>query len=78
MSYTITTEDRGHGIIAVFVTGPANEYDAIERAGKRYAKQNLTFAPGLSGGPCPLARSSRARGSRLATRSNCAVRGETA
>lgn len=49
--YTFTTEDRGHGIIAVYVTGPADEYDSIERAGKAYARKNLTFEPGLSGGP---------------------------
>lgn len=49
--YEITTEDRGHGIIAVYVTGPADEYDAIERAGKAYARKNLTFEPGLSGRP---------------------------
>lgn len=49
--YTFTTEDRGHGIIAVYGTGPADEFDAIERAGNHYAKKNLTFASGMSGRP---------------------------
>lgn len=47
--YEVKTEDRGHGIIAVYVKGPASEVDSIQRASRAYAKANLTFAPGLSG-----------------------------
>lgn len=39
MAYDITTEDRGHGIIAVYVTGPDTEIAAIDRAGQAYARQ---------------------------------------
>jgi hypothetical protein len=50
-AYEIATEDRGHGIIAVYVTGPASEINKIDRAANQYARNNLTFAPGLSAGP---------------------------
>lgn len=50
-TYEIKTEDRGHGIIAVYVKGPASEIESIQRASRAYARANLTFAPGLSAGP---------------------------
>lgn len=49
--YDVKTEDRGGGIIAVYVKGPASEIDSIERASRTYARRNLTFAPGLPAGP---------------------------
>lgn len=47
MAYEIATEDRGHGIIAVYVTGPDTEMAQIDRAGLQYAKKAL----GVPGGP---------------------------
>ncbi|MCX4799622.1 hypothetical protein OG497_37845 [Streptomyces sp. NBC_01242] len=49
--YQVRTEDRGHGIVAVYVKGSANDIKAIERASRAYARKHLTFAPGMSGGP---------------------------
>jgi hypothetical protein len=49
MGYQVRTEDRGHGIIAVYVKGSANDIKGIERASRAYAK-TLTFAPGCSVG----------------------------
>ncbi|MFD8648691.1 hypothetical protein [Streptomyces mirabilis] len=48
--YEVRTEDRGHGIIAVYVKGSANDISGIERASRAYARKNLTFAPGRSMG----------------------------
>lgn len=45
--YMIRTEDRGHGIAAVYVKGPAAEGESIDKAGDMYARRNL----GASGGP---------------------------
>lgn len=49
--YAHRLENRGHGIYAVYSTGPDSEIRAIERAGRAYARHHLTFEPGLSGGP---------------------------
>lgn len=46
--YAVRTEDRGHGIIAVYVRGSADESSKIEKAGNAYAREHLTFEPGLS------------------------------
>lgn len=48
--YLIRTEDRGHGIIAVYARGPVAEATSIDRAANQYARQNLTFEDGLSAG----------------------------
>jgi hypothetical protein len=47
--YMVRTEDRGHGIVAVYVKGPASDIKGIERASRAYAK-TLTFAPGMKPG----------------------------
>ncbi|MDQ1041518.1 hypothetical protein QFZ75_008020 [Streptomyces sp. V3I8] len=47
--FMIRTEDRGHGIIAVYVKGSANDVNGADRAGVAYARKNLTFAPGMPG-----------------------------
>ncbi|MFH8483025.1 hypothetical protein [Streptomyces sp. NPDC018055] len=49
--HQVRTEDRGHGIIAVYVKGPADDIKAIERTSRAYARNRLTFAPGMSMGP---------------------------
>lgn len=48
--YRIRTEDRGHGIIAVYAIGPVGDMASIDRAANQYARQNLTFEDGLSAG----------------------------
>ncbi|MEV7675045.1 hypothetical protein [Streptomyces sp. NPDC088752] len=48
--YLVRTEERGHGIVAVYVKGPASETDKIDRAAVAYARARLAFAPGLSAG----------------------------
>lgn len=45
------TEDRGSGIVGVYVKGPAEQSSQIERVSRAYAKERLEFAPGMSGGP---------------------------
>jgi hypothetical protein len=42
-------EDRGNGIFGVYVKGPVDEFTELERAARAYAKERLTFAPGVSG-----------------------------
>ncbi|MGW1436793.1 hypothetical protein ACWD7M_16280 [Streptomyces griseus] len=49
--YQVRTEERGHGIVAVYVKGPASEIKSIERTSRAYARNRLTFAPGMSMGP---------------------------
>lgn len=48
--FLVRQEDRGHGIIAVYVKGSANDIKGIERASRAYARHRLTFAPGMSMG----------------------------
>ncbi|MFE2934959.1 hypothetical protein [Streptomyces sp. NPDC059278] len=48
--YKVRTEDRGHGIIAVYVMGPASDIKGIESTSRAYARARLTFAPGMSMG----------------------------
>jgi hypothetical protein len=48
--YLIRTQDRGHGIIAVYARGPESDMASIDRAANQYARQNLTFQDGLSAG----------------------------
>jgi hypothetical protein len=48
--FEVRTEDRGHGIVAVYVKGPASRIDSIQRASRAYARHHLEFAPGMSGG----------------------------
>jgi hypothetical protein len=48
--YLIRTEDRGHGIIAVYARGDESDMASIDRAANQYARQNLTFEDGLSAG----------------------------
>lgn len=47
--YLVRTEDRGHGIVAVYVRGPHTEVDSIERASLAYAKSH-GLRPGASAG----------------------------
>jgi hypothetical protein len=49
-AYAITTEDRGHGIKAVYVEGPSSEIDAIDRAGKSYARKTWGASGPVSSG----------------------------
>lgn len=48
--YQVRTEDRGHGIIAVYAKGPANDVKGIERTARAYARRELEFAPGMERG----------------------------
>jgi hypothetical protein len=52
VDYEITTEDRGHGIIAVYAEGPDTEIAEIDRAILRYARKELEVpgGPTSSGG----------------------------
>jgi hypothetical protein len=47
--YLVRTEDRGHGIVAVYVKGPAAEVNSIDRASVAYAQAN-GLRPGASAG----------------------------
>jgi hypothetical protein len=47
--YQVRTEEAGHGIVRVFVKGPAAEVDKIDRASLAYAKAN-GLRPGASAG----------------------------
>lgn len=46
--FLVRTEERGHGIVAVYIKGSADEIHKIQRASAAYARSHLTFAPGLS------------------------------
>lgn len=46
--YQVRTEDRGHGIIAVYVKGSAHQTRIIDRTANAWARKNLTFEDGLS------------------------------
>jgi hypothetical protein len=49
--YLVRTEDRGHGIIAVYVKGPAAEVDSIDRASVAYARAHgLRLGASAGGG----------------------------
>lgn len=48
--YMIRTQDRGNGIIAVYARGPESKMASVDRAASQYARQNLTFEEGVSGG----------------------------
>ncbi|MDX3260775.1 hypothetical protein PV336_16260 [Streptomyces sp. MI02-2A] len=48
--FKVTTEDRGHGIHAVYVTGSSNDIKAIHRAARKFARWVWDVTGPVSGG----------------------------
>lgn len=48
--YQVRTEDAGHGLVRVFVKGPATEVDKIDRASLAYARSHGLREGGAAGG----------------------------
>lgn len=49
-AYKVRTEERGHGIVAVYVRGPASAVNGIERATAAYARKQGLVEGGSAGG----------------------------